>query len=151
VQNDLILKEYNDLKKSMYLLSSSIRKFKPYTVGKIYTPVELEYYDSLAFRFEKAVELFLHFFKGLEAYQSGKLSDTLRDRLLLMQKLKIIDSVDFWIEARLLRNKVAHDYLPEQLKDIYQEIFKKSKTLQKYMSNIEKSLKTMKRFPKKNH
>jgi len=84
----------------------------------------LEYYDSLAFRFEKSVELFLHFFKGLESYYSGKISDTLRDRLLFVQKLKIIESIDFWIEARLLRNKVAHVYLPEQLKAIYQEIHK---------------------------
>jgi hypothetical protein len=144
MQSELILREFNDLKKAAYLLESSIRKFKPYAVGKIYTPVELEYYDSLAFRFEKAVELFLHFFKGLESYQSGKVSDTLRDRLLLMQKLKIIDNTDFWIEARLLRNKVAHDYLPEQLKDIYQEIFKKSKTMLIYMRNIKTHMKTVK-------
>ena len=145
MQSDLILKEFNDLKKGVYLLKSSINKFKPFKVRKTYTPLELEYYDSLAFRFEKAVELFLHFFKGLELYQSGKVSDTLRDRLLLMQKLKIIDGIDFWIEARLLRNKVAHDYLPEQLKDIYQEIFKKSKAMLKYMSNIENHMTTVRK------
>jgi hypothetical protein len=144
VQSNLILKEFNDLKKAVYLLKASINKFTPYKIKKIYTPVELEYYDSLAFRFEKAVELFLHFFKGLELYHSGKVSDTLRDRLLLIQKLKIIDGIDFWIEARLLRNKVAHDYLPEQLKDIYQEIYKKSKSMLIYMSNIEKHMKTVK-------
>jgi hypothetical protein len=144
LQSELILKQFNDLRKAVYLLKTSIGKFKPYKLNKIYTPVELEYYDSLAFRFEKAVEVFLHFFKGLESYTSGKMSDTLRDRLLLIQKLKIIDSVDFWIEARLLRNKVAHDYLPEQLKDIYLEIYKKSKAMMKYMNNIEKHLKTVK-------
>jgi hypothetical protein len=142
MQSDLILKEFNDLKKAVNLLKASIRKYKPYKVRKIYTPVELEYYDSLAFRFEKAVELFLHFFKGLESHLSGKVSDTLRDRLLLIQKLKIIDSIDFWIEARLLRNKLAHDYLPEQLREIYQEIYNKSNSMVKYMSNIEKHMKT---------
>jgi hypothetical protein len=138
MQSDLILKEFNDLKKAVYLLKASIKKYKPYKVRKMYTPLELEYYDSLSFRFEKAVELFLHFFKGLELYLSGKISDTLRDRLLFMQKLGIIDSIDFWIEARLLRNKVAHDYLPEQLKGIYLEIYNKSKLLMKYMNNVEK-------------
>jgi hypothetical protein len=144
VQSGLILKEFDDLKRGAYLLKASIGKFKPYKVRKIYSPLELEYYDSLAFRFEKAVELFLHFFKGLESYHSGKVSDTLRDRLLFIQKLKIIDSIDFWIEARLLRNKVAHDYLPEQLKDIYREIFKKSRTILKYMNNIEKHIEAIK-------
>src|SRR4030042_5011077 len=106
MQSDLILKEFNDLKNTAYLLKASNKKFEPYKVRKIYTPLELEYYDSLAFRFEKAVELFLHFFKGLELYLSGKISDTLRDRLLFIQTLGIIDSIDFWIEARLLRNKM---------------------------------------------
>jgi len=149
MQSVLIFKEFNDLKKAIYLLKSSVKKFKPYKVKKNYTPVELEYYDSLAFRFEKAVELFLHFFKGLELYHSGKVNDTLRDRLLFMQKLKIIDSIDFWIEARLLRNKVAHDYLPEQLKDIYQEIHNNSLFMLGYMNNIEGHMKTVKKREEK--
>jgi hypothetical protein len=65
VQRELILREFNDLNKAVSLLKASIRKFKPYRIRKIYTPLELEYYDSLAFRFGKTVELFLHFFKGL--------------------------------------------------------------------------------------
>jgi len=65
VQSNLILKEFEDLKSAAFLLKASIKKFKPYKATKIYTPAELEYYDSLAFRFEKTVELFLHFFKGL--------------------------------------------------------------------------------------
>jgi hypothetical protein len=39
----------------------------------------------------------------------------------------LTETTAFWIEARLLRNKVALDYLPEQLKDIYREIHSKSK------------------------
>ena len=46
-----------------------------------------------------------------------------------MQKLNIIDAIDFWMEARLLRNKIAHTYVPEELKDIYNEIFEKSQVI----------------------
>ena len=42
-----------------YILKFSVKKFKPYKTRKIYTPDELEYYDSLSFRFEKGVELTL--------------------------------------------------------------------------------------------
>jgi len=148
MQKKLILQQFEDLRKAVYFLKASCKKFKPYKVSKIYTPSELEYYDSLAFRFEKSVELFLHFFKGLESFLYGKVSDTLRDSLLMIQKLKLIDNIDFWIEARLLRNKVAHDYLPEQLKDIYQEIYKKSKSMMKYMDNIEAYIRTVKNSKK---
>ena len=59
VQKDLIFQEIKDLKRAIMLLQFSVKKFKPYKTWKIYTPDELEYYDSLSFRFEKGVELTL--------------------------------------------------------------------------------------------
>ena len=56
----------------------------------------------------------------------------------MMQKLEIIDSIDFWMDARLLRNKIAHAYLPEEIKDIYQEIFNNSKKISVTIEKIEK-------------
>lgn len=126
MQKKLILIEFEDLKKVVILLKASVDKFVPYDTQKIYTPDELECYDSLSFRFEKSIELTLNFFKGLEIFINFETSDTLRDRLLMMQKIDIIDDLEFWIEARILRDKVAHAYLPEQLKDIYSEIENKS-------------------------
>ncbi|MEW6102642.1 MAG: nucleotidyltransferase substrate binding protein [bacterium] len=144
MQRELILKEFEDLKKANLLLKASVKKFKPYREKKIYSPEELEYYDSLAFRFEKCMELFLNFFKGIELFLYSEISDTLRDRLLNMQKLNIIDEIEFWMEARLLRNKISHSYLPEELKDLYNEIIKKAKRIfgvieriKRYLKNIE--------------
>ncbi|MBU1122029.1 MAG: hypothetical protein ABIH71_00615 [Candidatus Omnitrophota bacterium] len=140
MQKELLLKEFDDLKKAIFLLDSSVEKFKPYELGKIYTPQELEYYDSLSFRFEKCVELVLNFYKGLEIILYSKVSDTLRDRLLNMQKIELIDDIDFWIEAGLLRNKIAHSYLPAQLKDIYVEVTRKSRKIFEYVKRTEKYL-----------
>ncbi len=140
MQKDLILQGYNDLKKAMMLLKASVKKFSPYKVGKIYTPKELEYYDSLSFRFEKSVELTLSVFKGLELFLHAKESDTLRDRLLIMQKLEIVDTIDFWMEARILRNKIAHSYLPELLREIYDEIIDKSQIIFESAERIQKYL-----------
>lgn len=140
MQKNLLLQEFEDLKRAISLLKESIKKFNPYNTEKKYTPDELEYYDSLSFRFEKSVELILTFFKGLELFLYSKVSDTLRDRLLIMQKLNIVDAIDFWMEARLLRNKIAHTYVPEELKDIYNEIFEKSQVIFKSIDTIEKYL-----------
>lgn len=141
MQKDLILIEFEDLKKVVNLLKASVNKFVPYDTQKIYTPDALEYYDSLSFRFEKSIELILNFFKGLEIFMNFETSDTLRDRLLMMQKIDIIDDLEFWIEARILRNKVAHAYLPEQLKDIYSEIMNKSPVIFNCLEKIAKYLK----------
>lgn len=137
MQKDLIFQEVEDFKKAVVLLKASIKKFKPYKARKIYTPDELEYYDSLSFRFEKSIELALSFFKGLEIFAYAKTSDTLRDRLLIMQRLNIIDDIDFWLEARMIRNKIAHTYITEELKDLYNEVYKKSKIIFKTLNRIE--------------
>jgi hypothetical protein len=122
------------------LLKASVDKYVPYDVEHIYTPDELEYYDSLSFRFKKCVELTIHFFRTLELFLYAKQSDTLRDRLLVMQKLEIIEDIDFWMDARLLRNKIAHAYLPDEIKDIYQEIFESSKKIFTTIEQIKKYL-----------
>jgi uncharacterized protein YutE (UPF0331/DUF86 family) len=138
MQKDLISEKFSDVEKTKTLLQASVDKFVPYDVEHIYTPGELEYYDSLSFRFEKCVELVINFFTTLELFLYGKQSDTLRDRLLVMQKIEVIDDLDFWMEARLLRNKIAHAYLPDAIKEIYQEIFDNSKNIFITIKRIKK-------------
>lgn len=140
MRSNLILNEFENLKKGVNLLKASIERFSPYDSEKRYTPDELEYYDSLSFRFEKSIELILNFFKGLEIFTNSKSSDTLRDRLLMMQKINLTDDIEFWMEARLLRNKRAYAYLPEQLKDTYDEIVNKSQTVFDSLVRIERYL-----------
>ena len=140
MQKELILKQSSDVEKTKTLLKASIAKYVPYDANHIYTPDELEYYDSLAFRFEKCVEITINFFRTLELFLYAKQSDTLRDRFLVMQKIEIIEDLDFWMEARLLRNKIAHAYLPEEIKDIYQEIFDSSKTIFTTIERMRKYL-----------
>lgn len=140
MQKDLISDQFSDIEKTRDLLKASVDKYVPYDVEHIYTPDELEYYDSLSFRFEKGVELTIHFFRTLELFLYAKQSDTLRDRLLVMQKLEIIEDIDFWMDARLLRNKIAHAYLPDEIRDIYQEIFDSSKKIFTTIEQIKKYL-----------
>lgn len=139
MQKELILKEFENVKNVIELLKASVEKFKPYDSTYSYNPEELEYYDSLSFRFEKSVEIILNFFKGLEIYLYSEASDTLRNRLLVMQKLNLIDNVEFWIEVRMLRNKISHTYETEKLKELYDEIKNRSKTIFTVVEKIEKT------------
>lgn len=122
------------------LLQASVKKYVPFDTAYIDFPDELECYDSLSFRFGKCVEIAIHFFGSLELFTFAKQSDTLRDRLLVMQKINIIGEIDFWMEARLLRNKIAHAYLPEEIKDIYQEIHDSSQEIFNTIDRIKNYL-----------
>ncbi len=136
----LISQHFEEVKKTKVLLEASVKKYIPFDTGRIYTPDELEYYDSLAFRFEKCVELAIHFFRSIEIYLYSTQSETLRDRLLVMQKLNLTGEIDFWMDARLLRNRIAHTYLPEELHEIYRDIYDSSQEIFRTIDLIDEYL-----------
>jgi len=137
MQKEFILQNFKDLQKAASLLAGSVKKYKPYSAKTKYTPKQMEYYDALSFRYEKAVEVALYFFKSLESYLYSAESDTLRNRLLTMEKLGIINSAEKWLEVRLLRNRVAHAYQPAELKVIYAKIITFSGLILKDFSRAE--------------
>ncbi|MGE5342977.1 MAG: hypothetical protein ACM3SY_15995 [Candidatus Omnitrophota bacterium] len=104
------------------LVEASLSYIQPYDPEKFYTPREREPYDALNDRFNRAVEVVIKFFRSYELYMFGENSDTFRDLLNRMEKLDFIDSVSVGMEMRDVRNKIAHEYLPEAIKDIYDHV-----------------------------
>ena len=119
----IILNSYKQKSlKSIALLEASIKKIKPFDVNKEYTSDELEPYDALADRFMRSVEVLFKFMRSLQIYNEGVGSETLRDLLLYSEKIGLITSVDLWIEMREVRNRIVHDYLPDQQKLLFDDI-----------------------------
>jgi uncharacterized protein YutE (UPF0331/DUF86 family) len=101
------------------LVTASLEDLDYFDVNRKYSPKELEPYDALCDRFIRAVEACIKFFKTYNYYLNTVSAETYRDLLLNMEKLKIISSVGIWIDMRDIRNRVVHDYLPHQIKEIY--------------------------------
>ena len=140
MQKGLILKQLNDLRKQAGYLAQSISKYRPYEPDKQYSSSELEYYDALSFRFEKTVELFINTLRGLELYLFGEQSDTLRNCLRRLEKAGIVKDVEFIFSCRILRNKIAHTYLPHELKELYQQMVDLGKELINQIEEIYRTL-----------
>jgi hypothetical protein len=104
------------------LVEASLNSVAPYQVGKDYSPKEREPYDALSDRFIRAVEISIKFFKSYERFMYGESSDTLRDLLNKMEKLGFVSSVMIWMQMRDVRSRIVHDYLPEEIKEIYDSI-----------------------------
>ena len=104
------------------LVEASLNHIKSYDANKQYTPKEREPYDALSDRFIRAVEISLKYFRSYEKLMYGENSETLRDLFNRMEKLEIISSVTLWMQMRDIRNRIVHDYLPEEIKDMYDEI-----------------------------
>lgn len=118
----LVAKAREKARKAVALVQASLGEFQPFDSGKNYTPKELEPYGALSDRFVRAVECGLKFFRSYEMLQFAEYSETTRDLLNRMHKLGLISSVQRWLEMRDVRNRVVHDYLPEQLAQLYADI-----------------------------
>jgi len=104
------------------LLEASLSKLTTFNSELEYTPEEREPYDALTARFVRAVEVSLSLMRSIEKLEYSEQSDTLRDLLHHMEKLELVSETNIWMEMRDIRNRVVHDYLPEQLKKIYDDI-----------------------------
>ncbi|MFA4943121.1 MAG: nucleotidyltransferase substrate binding protein [Lentisphaeria bacterium] len=104
------------------LVQASIRKLHPYDERHLYSPDEAEPYDALSDRFLRAVELCLKFFRAYERLQFAEESETLRDQLNRMEKLGLVSSVELWFQMRDVRNRIVHDYLPQDIKQLYDDM-----------------------------
>ncbi len=110
------------LRAALELVFASAATYAPFTPGRIYSPQEREPYDALSDRFLRAFESSLKFFRTWERVREANVSDTFRDLLLRMEKVGLISDHSTWVALRDLRNRVVHDYLPDELASLYAAI-----------------------------
>ncbi|MDA3926577.1 MAG: nucleotidyltransferase substrate binding protein [Kiritimatiellae bacterium] len=110
------------LSDAVELVQASLNKVEPYDLCREYTPDEREPYDALCDRFIRAVEVSLKFFRTYEKVQFAEESDTFRDMLNRAEKSGLISAVELWFRMRDVRNRIVHDYLPEKVKEMYDDI-----------------------------
>ena len=140
-----LLRQYRDkAKKALELYLHSARRVSSFDLNVLKTPEDLEPYDALAERFERAVEITLNpLLKSIELAETGASSETIRDKLNLAAKLNLIDDVDLWLEMRAVSNRIAHDYLPERIQTV-QDLLRT-----RYREEIEKFIPRLENYLKK--
>ena len=108
------------VEKAFRTFRSSIDHLPPFDRDLVDDPVAMEPFDALTSRFERLVELVLSkAVRSLEIHEMGASSPTLRDRVAHGVKRGWLSDVELWMEMREFRNRIAHDYLPDQLESIY--------------------------------
>lgn len=138
---ELLSKNYDNLKKTISLFEIAIKDVIQILDKENFSEQELKAFDVFSFRFQKTVEMFLTFLRSLEIYLYGQSSDTLRDRLLRMEKLGIISDIEIWLKICILRNKIVHTYeenfidLIKEVLNVSNQIFEDYKKLQNYIKN----------------
>ncbi len=117
------------------ILFASIDGYVPFDPARRYTPKEREPYDALTDRYLRAFESSLKFFRTLERFREAAPSESLRDLLQRMEKYGAISRAALWIDLRDTRNRIAHEYLPQELAKIYADIVGPAATELRYVQS----------------
>ena len=113
---------YKKVIKTITLVNASLENLEPYNSEIEYSPLESMPYDALSGRFIRSVEMCSKFFRIYERMILGDSSDTYRQLLNNMSKIQLISSVDLWLDMKDVRNRIVHDYLPDETKQIFDDI-----------------------------
>ena len=114
-------------------------------MGDIYSPY---IFNSLKLEEKAIFEAYLKRFASLQDYLGAKIfpllleiagisADKMSEVLYYIEKEEIIDSLDNWIELRVIRNELEHDY-PEELEDALKDLkfcIENFKKLENYFLN----------------
>ena len=98
-------------------------------MGDIYSPY---FFNSLKLEEKAILEAYLKRFASLQDYLGAKIfplllqtaginSNKMSEVLFYIEKEEIIDSLDNWIELRVIRNELEHDY-PEELEEALKDL-----------------------------
>ena len=107
-------------RKSIALVAASLQGYTVFDAAREYSPKELEPYDAFADRFVRAVECSLRYMRSLEMVQFAEQSESTRSLLDRMEKLGVVSSAGLWMQMRNIRNRIVHDYLPQQVADMFE-------------------------------
>ncbi len=137
-QNEIIIKllqsEWELLQLSASTLKLSVHKCQAIVTKHSYSFEELESFDSLTSKFNRTSDIFTQKVLRSVWILLHEPFAPFIDMMNNCEKMGILSSADQMIEIRDLRNQIAHEYLPDAIRDLVPETLELSASL---FENIE--------------
>jgi hypothetical protein len=118
----LLVNELKLLKDATEVLLYSFNKCSAIGIKESYEPEELESLESFTGRFARLSDILIQKVFRLVDKLDLDTQGTVRDRINRAEKKELIVSSDVFIEIRMIRNDIAHEYLPEAIHDIFEKV-----------------------------
>ncbi len=115
----------NDLKllhDACEVLEYSFKKCRDIGLKEYYEPEELESFESFTGRFARLSDILIQKLFRLVDELDLDSAGTVRDRINRAEKKGLIERSDVFVEIRMVRNDIAHEYLPEAIHDIFGKV-----------------------------
>ena len=131
---NLLLTEWDLLQASARTLQLSVSKCKSIGIKEDYSFEELESFDSLTSKFNRTSDIFTQKVLRSVWMLLHEPFAPFIDMMNKYEKIGVLLSADQMIEIRDLRNQIAHEYLPDAIRELVPEAIELSDTL---FRNIE--------------
>jgi len=134
---ELLKKELDIMNKARDILEYSYKACSNISKKDTYQNDELDKFEALTSRFARLSDILTQKIFRLIEYLEMETPGTVRDRINRAEKWELIDSADDFFMIRELRNSIAHEYIPESVKQIYREALKYTPILFKTCDNVK--------------
>lgn len=118
----LLAQELAVLDNAKEVLVYSFNKCSAIGIKETYEPEELESFESFTGRFARLSDILIQKIFRLVDELDLDSQGTIRDRINRAEKKELIASSDVFVEIRMVRNDIAHEYLPEAIRDIFGKV-----------------------------
>ena len=134
----LLEKELLLLDDAASVLSYSFDKCNRIVLRTDYTPDELESFEALCSRFARLSDIVTQkLFRLLDEIALDS-PGSVRDRINRAEKRGIVEKAEEFVAIRILRNDIAHEYLPEAIQDIFKKVMALTPALLKSVESIKR-------------
>ena len=125
-----------ELEKGKVILSYSFEKCRNINMMDGLSYEQMDSFEALTSRFARLSDIVIQ--KAFRALDILDLDDegTIRDRINRAEKKGIIESADSFIDIRILRNEIAHEYKTEAIYSIFAKVLELAPILIKSVGSI---------------
>lgn len=115
----LLQRELQILDDARKTVQYSFTKCTEIGIKASYSPEELESFESFTGRFARLSDILIQKLFRLIDELDLETGGTVRDRINRAEKKDLIVSSDVFVEIRMVRNDIAHEYLPEAIHELF--------------------------------
>jgi hypothetical protein len=143
----LLKQELALLTNSKDVLLYSYNKCKTIGLKETYEPEELESFESFTGRFARLSDILIQKIFRLVDLLDLESQGTIRDRINRAEKKELIASSDVFVEIRMIRNDIAHEYIPEAIHDLFRKVLSLTPPL---LDGVERTIAYCDKYNKSN-
>ena len=119
---DLLKEELKAVEEAAFILDYSYSNCKKIGIKEEYSLHELDNFEAFTSRFARLSDILIQklvrLIDKIELEEKG----TVRDIINNAEKKGLIDNADTFVQIRIVRNDITHEYDPDSVKEIFKKV-----------------------------